>query len=526
MKRKWRMPRLAQLPPPAMLAILYGTLILIGTVLLVLPVSTTRSIGWMTAFFTSTSAVTVTGLAVVDTGSTFTYFGQAVIALLIQLGGLGLMTFAMLLLSLLNIPIGMPSRLMVREDLNQRSLSNLTYLTALILKIALLSEALGAALLAIVFVPDFGWAEGLWQSVFHSVSAFNNAGFGLHHNSLTRWVDDPIVNTVIPVLFITSGMGFIVIADIRQKRRLGWFSLHTRLMLVGTAALILLGSGRVRAAGVDQPAYAWQYRRSGGQADGKLVPGCDAKDGRVQLGRHEPYPRRHRADDHHADADRWRQHIDGGRDQGHDLSRAASGDACLLPPVGEPARLRALAWIRGDHEGAGADDDQYAGGDDLAVPADPVQDGDFLKLAFEIASAFGTVGLSMGVTGELGPAAQVIIIFVMFLGRVGPLTLGFFLAYRHTPLVRYPEGRDLSRLSARSVKLGRPPLEGAHDALHRLVEEHRGRGLQDAVAKLEVDVERHVAAALGVRETPGRDHVAERPVQILGVDPFRSRATA
>ncbi|WP_239450586.1 potassium transporter TrkG [Loktanella sp. S4079] len=122
-----------------------------------------------------------------DTGAAFTSFGQADIAVLIQLGGLGLTTFGVLLLGALGIPVGLPQRLILREDLNQTSLSNLTYIARMILVIALACEAVGAVLLAIVFVPQFGWS-GLWQAVFHSISAFNSAGFALHPDSLSQWV--------------------------------------------------------------------------------------------------------------------------------------------------------------------------------------------------------------------------------------------------------------------------------------------------------------------------------------------------
>jgi|TARA_R110000751_G_scaffold80218_1_gene161933 trk system potassium uptake protein TrkH len=134
------------MPPPALLSLYYMAFIILGAVLLWMPISHHGDIGLGEALFTSTSAVTVTGLVLFDTGATFTGFGQAVIATLIQLGGLGLMTFAVLLLGALGIPIGMPQRLILREDLNQTSLSNLSYIARMILIIAVACEALGAGL--------------------------------------------------------------------------------------------------------------------------------------------------------------------------------------------------------------------------------------------------------------------------------------------------------------------------------------------------------------------------------------------
>ena len=151
-----------KLSPPALLVVFYVAFIIVGAILLWLPISHHCDIGLSEAIFTSTSAVTVTGLVLADTGSAFTGFGQAVIAILIQLGGLGLMTFAVLVLGALGIPVGMPQRLILREDLNQTSLANLTYLARIILIIALVCEAIGALILAFVFVPQFGW-NGIWQ---------------------------------------------------------------------------------------------------------------------------------------------------------------------------------------------------------------------------------------------------------------------------------------------------------------------------------------------------------------------------
>ena len=229
-----------RLPPPALLVVFYLTFILIGGLVLWLPVSHTGDIDLSAALFTATSAVTVTGLVLADTGSAFTGFGQAVIAILIQFGGLGLMTFAVLVLGALGIPVGMPQRLILREDLNQTSLSNLTVLVRIIVVVALVCEAVGALILCVVFVPQYGW-NGVWQAVFHSVSAFNNAGFALHPDSLSQWVGDPVVNITIPALFILGGIGFIVVGDIYQKRRWRALTLHSKLMLVGSAVLILWG---------------------------------------------------------------------------------------------------------------------------------------------------------------------------------------------------------------------------------------------------------------------------------------------
>lgn len=228
-----------QVPPPAILAALYAVLIVIGAALLKLPIATPAPITWSDAIFTAASAVTVTGLVVIDTGSQLTMFGQGVVMVLIQLGGLGLMTFAVLVLSMLGLPVSMSQRIFLREDLNQTSISDLMVLVRGILKVVLACEAVGVALLAIVFVPDFGWGMGLWQALFHTISAFNNAGFALFPDSLSGWVGNPIINLTVPVLFIFGGLGFIVVTELYAKRTWHGFSLHTKLMVVGTLALIV-----------------------------------------------------------------------------------------------------------------------------------------------------------------------------------------------------------------------------------------------------------------------------------------------
>ncbi len=204
----------------------------------------------------------MTGLIVIDTGSDLTWFGQLVVMTLIQLGGLGLMTFAVFVLSALGLPVGLTHKMFFKEDLNQTSISELLRLVAVILRVVLVCEAIGVAALACVFVPDLGWRSGLWNALFHAISAFNNAGFALYPDSLTRWATDPLINLIVPALF-------------------------------------------------------------------------------------------------------------------------------------------------------------------------------------EVASAFGTVGLSRGETGELDALGRAVIMAIMFIGRVEPLTLGFFLATRSIPRIRYPEGRSI-----------------------------------------------------------------------------------
>lgn len=426
------------LPPPALLVLSYIVFILVGAILLWLPIAHHGEIDFGASLFTSASAVTVTGLVLYDTGSAFTGFGQAVIAILIQLGGLGLMTFAVLVLGALGIPVGMPQRLILREDLNQTSISNLFVLVRVILVVALVCQAVGAAILATVFVPQYGW-NGVWQAVFHAVSAFNNAGFALHPDSLSQWVGNPIINLTIPLLFISGGIGFIVVGDIYQKRTFRKLTLHSKIMLVGTAILIAWGTLSFALLEWTNPATlgglnigdrlwaSWFQGVTPRTAGFNTIDTSGMHDSTTLLTMTLMLV-------------------------GAGSTSTAGGIKVTTLAV---LLLATIAFFRRRKE-------FHAFGRSLGLEevmkvlaltmlsmlivffaiflVSISHDGDFLDLAFEVTSAFGTVGLSRGATGELDAFGRAVIILVMFIGRVGPLTLGFFLATRAVPKVRYPAG--------------------------------------------------------------------------------------
>lgn len=432
---------LRSLPPPAALALLYAVLVIVGAALLWSPLAHYGPLSAMDALFTAVSAVTVTGLSVADTGSVFTGFGQVVILLLIQLGGLGLMSFAVLVLNTLGIHVGLPQRHILREDLNQTSVSDLVKLVRLILKFALAAEALGVLVLAFVFVPLEGWGRGMWFALFHSVSAFNNAGFSLYPDSLVRFVGDPVINLAVPALFIAGGLGFVVVADIRLKRSWRALSLHSKLMIVGSLALIALGFGGIAALEWNNPATL-------GRLDGpdeKLwaawfqgVSPRTAGFNTVEIGG---------LHDASALLIMLLMVIGGG-------SASTAGGikvtTALVMGMATVAFFRKRATLHAFGRSLQAEEVLKV----LALSvvsfllivigifvASISHDGDFLDLAFEVTSAFGTTGLSRGATGLLDTAGQVAVMAIMFLGRVGPLTLGFFLARRAQPRVRYPAGQ-------------------------------------------------------------------------------------
>ncbi|MFN3210006.1 MAG: TrkH family potassium uptake protein [Roseovarius sp.] len=426
------------LSPPAVLACLYFLTVSVGAVLLWLPVSHNDAVGLGEAIFTATSAVTVTGLVVVDTGSEFTLFGQIVIAGLMQFGGLGLMVFAVVILTAFGIPLGMPHKVMLREDLNQATISNLGRLVRIIVIVSLGCEAVGAVLLSFVFVPELGWGTGLWYAVFHSVSAFNNAGFALQPDSLSAWVGNPVVNLTVTALFILGGLGFIVVGDIYQNRRWRRLALHSKLMLAGTLWLIVIGVVGFAVLEWDNPGTLAGLQSTGDRLWASWFQGVT------------PRTAGFNTIDTAAMEDSTTlltimlMIVGGGSTSTAGGIKVTSLIVMLLAtvaffqrrpklhvfgrslPLDQVLKVMALATISGLLMFASL----------FVLTA--TQDVAFRDLAFEVASAFGTVGLSHGATAELNWAGRAVLIAVMFLGRVGPLTLGFFLAARARPRVRYP----------------------------------------------------------------------------------------
>jgi trk system potassium uptake protein TrkH len=415
--RRWR--RTVRLAPPAVLMLLYGVLILIGTVLLKLPVAASAPTSWSEALFTAASAVTVTGLIVVDTGVHYTLFGQFVVIVLIQLGGLGLMTFAVLVFAVLGLEMPVRQQLVLREDLNQTDLGNLVKLVWLILRVVLAFEVLGTGLLAVRFVPEFGWGEGLWQALFHAVSAFNNAGFSLFSDSLSRWAGDPLVNLVVPGLFVTGGLGYVVLGEMFAGRRWRAMTLHTKLMLSGTAALVVWSLITFLALEWTNPATLGGLDGTGAklwagwfQALTPRTAGFNTLDiGSLQ--------------DSTALMTMTLMVVGAGSTSTAGGIKVTTFIVLLLATAAFLRRRNAISAF-----GRSLPIEQVLKVLALAVLSVLIvliglflvtltNEQPFIDLAFEAASAFGTVGL-------------------MFVGRVGPLALGFFLATRSMPRVRYP----------------------------------------------------------------------------------------
>ncbi|WP_018632520.1 TrkH family potassium uptake protein [Neomegalonema perideroedes] len=433
--------RLARLPPPMMLASLYAALILIGALLLKTPLARNIPLSWSEVFFTATSAVTVTGLSVFDVSSGLTLFGQATLAVLIQLGGTGLMVFAVLILNSLGLPVGITGQIYLREDLNQHSLGQLAALVRTILKIVLLCEALGAAVLMLSFGLDFGFWPGLWHAVFHAVSAFNNAGFTTLPQGLTPYIVDPAVNLAIPLLIIFGGIGYVVIQDVARQPNWRAWSLHTKIMLVGTAVLLPWSVGMFAILEWTNPLTLGALESPAARLVASWFQGVTTRTAGFNTvdvaGMHDSTSLMIIS----------LMLIGGGPTSTAGGLKVTTMVVMVIATVAFFQRRSQLHAF-----GRGIELEQVL--KVMALTAISLMlvflgvfvltishDGHFLDVSFEVASAFGTAGLSRGYTAELSGFGRIVIMAIMFIGKVGPLTLGFFLATQIPPRLRYPAGK-------------------------------------------------------------------------------------
>ena len=230
--------------PPKVLVLGFALIIVLGAMLLTLPIATNDGQGlpWLDALFTATSATCVTGLVVVDTGTTFTLFGQLVILFLIQIGGLGFMTFATFFAFLVGKRISLKERLLLQEALNNLSIEGIVRLVKRVLVFTVVIEVIGGLLLTIRFSFDMPLLKAFYFGMFHAISNFNNAGFDLmgEFRSLTGYVEDPIVTLVVCALITLGGIGFIVMNEIYEYRQVRRFSLHTKIVFVTSGLLAYL----------------------------------------------------------------------------------------------------------------------------------------------------------------------------------------------------------------------------------------------------------------------------------------------
>lgn len=410
-----------RLRPSLIIALSFLIVIFLGAILLALPISSTSGKGtnFLDAYFTSNSATCVTGLVTLDTGTHFSLFGLIVIMVLMQVGGLGYMTFSTFLVLVFRKKMFISEKLMVMEALNIYSMKDVATILRKIFTIVFVLEGMGALILFLRFLPEKGWSEALLYGVFHAISAFNNAGFALPANfaNLMPYVTDPVVNLTITTLIILGGIGFLVIADVLQFKR---WSLHSKLAIATTLFLIIGGTivymaleynNTLSAFNLPQKIMASYFQAVTPRTAGfntlditKLLPASAIFIMLLMFVGASP----------------------GGTGGGIKTTTFALVATTIW------ATLRNYRDTMVFNRRIPAETIRRAFTITilaLAVVAIPTfiltetEKFGLTQVAFEVFSAFGTVGLSMGITPYLSSLGKIVIIITMFVGRVGPLTL-------------------------------------------------------------------------------------------------------
>lgn len=424
------MNQIRHFSPSQLIALTFAGLILAGALLLMLPFAGREGAGlsFVDALFTATSASCVTGLVVVDTGTYFSTFGQLVIIALIQMGGLGLVLFATLFSVLLRKKIDLQSRLNIQASLNQDELDGVVRMSLRIAKYTAVIEGFFGTVLAFRFWPQFG-VRGIYYGYWHAVSAFCNAGFDLfgHYQSLTAFVGDPVVNLSIGLLIILGGMGFAVMRDVLQKRCFRRLKLHSKMVLTVTG--LLIGIGMIGFALLEGRNPATLGSLSTGDAFWasfmQSVSPRTAGFNSVDL-----------------NSLRVPTMIFTIFLMFIGASPASTGGgiktttfALLLLNIWQVVRGKSECEIFGRRIGEETLFQAFAitslsllwvAFATLALTC--LEDTSFLAAAFEVVSAYATVGLSTGLSQHIGTASKIILILSMYAGRVGFMTFALALA--------------------------------------------------------------------------------------------------
>ncbi len=434
--------------PPQILILGFLSFILVGMLLLMTPFATVSGISAVDALFTSTSAVCVTGLIVKDTPHDFTFFGKVVILLLIQLGGLGYMTSATIISLVVGKKIGLSERLIMKEALNVLSLEGIVKFTKVVLIVTMVIEALGALVLTIRFLPDSGPGLAACLGIFHAVSAFNNAGFSLFSDNLIQYRGDLVVNLVITTLIIVGGIGFIVMSDIYGYWRKDLFKVtaHTKIVLTTTAALLVAGtllflvfehnnegslggmslpdkvlasyfcSVTARTAGFNTIDYA--SLRFETYFITMLLMFIGASPGST-----------------------------GGGIKTTTFAVVIASLCAIMRGAGDTVMFRKRISYNAVSKSFLSITLAVLLICAVSVLVLKFEHIKYLPAVFEVTSAFGTVGLSIGDGGVrslsalFSPLGKILVSITMFAGRLGPLTIAVAVAKRSEARFRYPEGK-------------------------------------------------------------------------------------
>jgi len=430
--------RTVNLSPPSLLALGFLGLILIGSLLLMLPIAHHGEISWLEAIFTATSAVTITGLSVVNVGEAYTVFGQIVIMFLLQCGGLGFMTFAILAVMSLAPQLGLKQQVMAQESIGQTSLKKVSFTIKAVFLYSLFFEAIGTLILTLAWLKEYQFSDALFYAAFYSVSAFNNGGFSLFPNSLMSFSGQYLITFTISMLYIIGGIGFLVLMDVKEHKR--WRKLSTNSKLILSTILGLNLSAFV---------VLWLLEASNPHTLGLMSIGDQA----VNAWFHATVPRSsgfhslpmEQMSDASTLVTIFLMFIGGGS-----LSTAGGikVGTFIIVIISVISFLRREDEIRLFNHSI-PEKTTFKALAVVCITAALIMMGfmsllilepeqDFLDLLFEAVSAACTVGLSRGVTEELQPASLIILMLLMFAGRLGPLTLAYFIATPKKSRLKHP----------------------------------------------------------------------------------------
>jgi trk system potassium uptake protein TrkH len=435
------------LSPPQAVVLGFLILILLGTVLLSLPQATAsrNRQPLVDALFTATSAVCVTGLVVRDTGDYFSLFGQIVILLLIQIGGLGYMTMATFLLLLIGRTITLRERLIMQESMPQFSLGSVVQFAKYVLKVTLVLEVTGAAILSLRWMGQYPVPTAIYMGIFHSVSAFCNAGFALFSDSFTRFRGDMVICLTVLCLFFIGGLGYVVLSDLYyfRYRKFAQLSIHTKFVLSITLALIVLG-------GVGF--FLLEYKNP------STLGGLPGRE-KIMASLFQAMTPRTAG---------FSVINVGGMMQGSlfltiilmfiGASPGGTGGGIktttfgvMLATVWATLRRRRDVTLFKHRIAEDVINKSFVVGFlsifFIVIITVLITGGEsykFIRVFFETMSAFGTVGLSTGITSGLSSLGKALLIVTMFVGRLGPLTIGVAMVREVKDLrFRYPEKKVL-----------------------------------------------------------------------------------
>ena len=419
-------------PPGRLIALGFAAVILLGSVLLIMPFSVQEGVEvrYIDTLYTSTSAVCVTGWIAIDAGDTFTPLGQAILAGLIQVGGLGVTSVGAGIIIAMGKRIDLKGRTLIREASNVDSSSGLVRLVKAILLTTLIFELAGAALSFLVFVQDYPPVRALGISLFHSIAAFNNSGFDILGNfqNLIPYRDDLLLNLVTCGLIFFGGIGFLVIREVWQKR-FCWrkLSMHSRVVISVSVVLIVVGALLIKLTEDVTWLGAFFHSVSARTAGFSTYPLGEFNDtGLLVLAVLMFIGASPGSTGGGIKTSTFFALIQGIKSAATNKSEKAFRFAVPRDAFRKASVITLLALC------------VVIVGTYLMLIFDPQVTS--MQALFEVVSAFGTVGLSTGITAGLSDASKLLSILIMYIGRLGPLTIASMWYFSHGERTRFPDG--------------------------------------------------------------------------------------